>query len=137
MLKKITAMKRVLLILLAPLLMSTQCEDDFVDSGFETTYLIQNDTNDDLFLLENGQFTTIVARTLVPIASDLNPDTEPIRPSQTVALTHIKLYRSQGGDFILVYQQDPINDESWDFEEPESNRFEYTLTITDTVIDGG
>jgi len=49
-------MKRIaLILLLAPFLLATQCEDD-ENSGFETTYIIENDTGIDLYLLRADSF---------------------------------------------------------------------------------
>ncbi len=127
---------RALLIAMAPLLMATQCEDDFIDSGFETSYLIQNDTSTDLFLLNAGSgFTEVKSMTSVPIGSDLNSITVPIPPSASGVLTDIELFEKMEGDYIRVYLQSPLDDDSWEFRELSENRYEYVLRITDQLLD--
>lgn len=133
---KMIKAKRFLLILLAPFLMATQCEDDFNDSGFETTYLIENDTSIDLFLLrEDNSFEVIVARSSQSIGSELNSETSPIVPSESFVFSNLKLYKSEDDNFILVYEQNPIINDLWIFNEPTMNRFEYTLILTEESID--
>lgn len=129
-------MKRVSLLLLLPFLVSFQCEDDFDNSGFETTYLIQNDSNTDLFLLNNqNSFVDVESQSEISVGSTLNSETEPVIPSESFVFEDIKLYKTEGGDFILVYEQVPLDDEIWILNEPSVNRFEYTLIITDDLLD--
>ncbi len=129
-------MKRLLLVLLAPLLMSTQCEDDFDNAGFETSYLLQNDSSITLFLLdERDSFREVETQSTLTIGSDLNSETNPITPSESFVFSDIKLYKMEDENFILVYEQTPINNSLWEFNEPLVNRFEYTLIITDELID--
>ena len=129
-------MKKVFLILLFPLLVSFQCEDDIVDSGFETIYLISNESALDLYSLnENEQFVQINSMDEITLGSILNPETSPISPSESLLFSNIRLYRVENGDFILVYTQDPLDDALWTFAEPQENRYEYTLTITDASLD--
>lgn len=129
-------MKRLLLVLLSPILMSTQCEDDFDNSGFETSYLLQNDSSIALFLLdERDSFTTIETQSTLAIGSDLNSETNPIAPSESFIFSNIRLYKMENEDFILVYEQTPISDSLWELNEPLVNKFEYTLIITDELID--
>ena len=128
-------MKRIFLILLFPFLVAFQCDDD-VDSGFETTYIIQNDSSTDLFLLnENGAFVEIDSQTAISIGSDLNSVTEPITPTEAFLFNSIKLYQAEGENFILRYSQEPLEDSLWTLTEPVMNRFEYTLVITDVDLD--
>ena len=129
-------MKKFVLVLLAPFLMATQCEDDFDNSGFETSYLIQNNSNTDLFLLdETDSFTLIKANAILTIATALNLTTHPIKPSESLIFTGVSLYKKENDDFILSYRQSPLSDGSWELREPQINRFEYTLLITDQLID--
>ena len=129
-------MKKFVLVFLAPFLMATQCEDDFDTSGFETSYLIQNNSNTDLFLLdETDSFTLIKANAILTIATALNLTTNPIKPSESLIFTGVSLYKKENDDFILSYRQSPLLDDSWELREPQINRFEYTLLITDQLID--
>ena len=128
-------MKKIFLILLFPFLVAFQCDDD-VDSGFETTYLVQNDSSTNLFLLnESGQFIEINSQTDIAVGSDLNSVTEPIPPAESFLFNSIKLYRSENENFILAYSQEPLEDGLWSLTEPVMNRFEYTLVITDADLD--
>ena len=127
-------MKRIFLFLVLPFLFAFQCEDD-VDSGFETNYIIQNDSNTDLFLLtESDSFVEISSQANISIAIDLNSVTEPILPTESFLFNSIKIYRSENENFILSYSQEPLDDEVWQLTEPMTNRFEYTLVITDTDL---
>lgn len=69
------------------------------------------------------------------LASDLNQETEAILPSNTFQFTDIKLYELIDGNYILRYEQNPINDSLWNLIEPSENRFNYTLIITDDLLD--
>ncbi len=127
-------MKKIFLFLVLPFLFAFQCEDD-VDSGFETSYIIQNGSNTDLFLLtESDSFVEISSQTEISIASDLNSVTEPILPTESFLFNSIRLYRSENENFILSYSQEPLDDEVWQLTEPTTNRFEYTLVITDADL---
>jgi hypothetical protein len=129
-------MKKVLFLLLAaPLLMATQCDDDLDNSGFVTTYIIQNEAGTDLyFLSDSGNFTIIPDQTLLDIGSELNSDTQAIQPSQNLSFSQIRLYRMENQDFIQVYEQNPLDDALWEFDEAIQNSFEYTLRITADLI---
>ena len=129
-------MKRLLVLLFAPLLMATQCEDDFDNSGFETSYIIQNDSNTVLFLL-NGEetFIEIQRQSELNFGSDLNSETNPIAPSESLVFDEIKLYKKENENFIFVYGQSPVEDATWMLDEPVTNRYEYRLVITDTLIE--
>lgn len=129
-------MKKAFLLLLVPLLMSTQCDDDFVDSGFETSYILQNDSSVDLFLLNSeNRFVEIKSNATVAVGSTLNTETSPIAPSESLVFNTVKLYTVDNDNFILVYNQDPIDDGVWILSEPTVNRYEYTLLISDALID--
>jgi hypothetical protein len=127
--------KLIYLLLLFPILVSFQCEDD-LDTGFETSYVIQNDLNIALYFLNDGNaFVEIPSAGAVTIGSVLNPETSPITPSEAAVFEQIRLYIQEGEDFTLVYTQDPLDDPQWTFDEPEVNRYEYTLVITADKLD--
>ncbi|MBT8349966.1 MAG: hypothetical protein KJO26_01855 [Deltaproteobacteria bacterium] len=127
-------MKKIYLILLLPFLVATQCEDDY--TGFETNYLVQNNSSIDLFLLtEEGRLVEIESQSTLSIGSTLNSITSPILPSESFVFSNIKLYATDNDNFILIYIQDPIDDDLWIFSEPTMNRFEYKLLITNDVIE--
>ncbi|MGN7514354.1 MAG: hypothetical protein ACTHOM_08255 [Allomuricauda sp.] len=129
-------MKKVFLLLLFPFLMAFQCEDDFVDSGFETSYSIENSTDTDLFLIDDSnQITEIAKQSSITIGATLNTETISVMPSESFLFESIKIYSSENDDFFLRYEQNPIDDESWILREPMENVFEYTLIITDQLLD--
>jgi len=126
-------MKKIYLLLLLPFLVATQCEEE--NTGFETNYLVQNNSGIDLLLLtEDDRFLELASQSTISVGSVLNSATSPILPSESFLFSYIKLYSSDNDNFILVYKQDPINDDLWGFSEPVMNRFEYKLLITDELI---
>lgn len=136
--KTLFKIKKLYLILLLPLLVATTCEDDDIspNSGFETDYIIQNDSSIDLILFtEGGGQLPVASQADLRVTSDINSTTNPITPSQTFIFSNIKLYKIENGDFILAYEQDPIDDTLWVFNEPTENRYEYRLIITDALLD--
>lgn len=134
-LKKTLKMRKIFLLLLFPLFLSTQCEDD-LDSGFETSYIVQNNSSIDLFLLtEDNRFLEIPIQSDLLLGSDLNSETEPIAPAESFAFSRINLYKLDNGNYILVYVQDPLNNDLWNYSEPVINKFEYVLVITDELLD--
>ena len=128
-------MKKIFVLLILTLLLSTQCEDD-LDSGFETSYIVQNNSSIDLFLLtEDNRFIEISSQSDLLVGSDLNSETNPISPSESFLFSSIRLYKSVTNDFILSYVQNPLSNDLWEFSEPVMNRFEYVLLITDELLD--
>lgn len=129
-------MRKIFFLLLFPFLMSFQCEDDFVESGFETSYTIENNTEFDLFLIDDSnQITEIKKQSSVTVGSTLNTETVSVMLSESFLFESIKIYASENDDFLLRYEQNPIDDESWILSEPLENVFEYTLIITEQLLD--
>lgn len=128
--------RTAILIAFAPLLMAMQCDDDVDSTGFETSYLIQNDSGADLFLVSAGSgFTEIKSTASFPLGSDLNTTTVPIPPSASGTIGDIELFERVNGNYIRVYQQAPLDDELWEFREPSTNRYEYLFRITDDLLE--
>ncbi len=129
--------KRLFLVLLLPLIVATQCDDDDLSiSGFETQYIIQNDSSIDLILFtDGGGQLPVASQSDLRVASDLNNTTNPITPAESFIFSNIRLYKMVDANFILTYEQDPIDDTLWVFNEPTENRYEYKLVITDDLID--
>ena len=119
-------MKKVFLLMLFPFLMSFQCEDDFENAGFETSYKIQNNSNVDLFYIdESNQISQIAKQSSSIIGSTLNNETIAVMPTASLLFETIKLYASENGDYVLRYQQTPVDDELWVLSEPLENVFEF------------
>lgn len=127
-------MRKYSYLLLLPLLVAMQCEDD-INSGFETIYIIENTTATNLLLLnDSGSFIDVNSGSETTIGSTLNSETSAILPSEAFIFSAVKLYVNDNNNFILVYDQDPLNDELWTLDETEMNRFEYKLVITEDLI---
>lgn len=125
-------MKKLLLVLLlGPLLMATQCEDD--DEVFLINeYYIQNNTSVELVFLSLDE-----NQIPIPVNSReiLDGATENLLPSNNPDITDIKLYTTNANNSItLVYEQNPINDDLWVFSENSNGDVSYTLTITDADL---
>lgn len=135
--KRLFKVKRLFLVLLLPLIVATQCDDDDLsNSGFETQYIIQNDSSIDLILFtDGGGQLPVASQSDFRVASDLNNTTNPITPAESFIFSNIRLYKMVDANFILTYEQDPIDDTLWVFNEPTENRYEYKLVITDDLID--
>lgn len=135
--KRLFKVKRLFLVLLLPLIVDTQCDDDDLsNSGFETQYIIQNDSSIDLILFtDGGGQLPVASQSDFRVASDLNNTTNPITPAESFIFSNIRLYKMVDANFILTYEQDPIDDTLWVFNEPTENRYEYKLVITDDLID--
>ncbi len=127
--------KRLYLVLVLPLIIAMQCEEDDLSSGFETAYTIDNTSSRDLIFFRDGfPQVAINSNSNYQFATELNQVTEPIAPTAASVFSSIKLYEDQEGSFILVYNQDPLNDDVWTLTEPFENKFIYTLNITDALL---
>ena len=69
------------------------------------------------------------------MASDLNQDNIAITPEDSDQLEILKLYELIEGNYVLYYEQDPINNALWDVGEPTVDNFKFTLTLEEIVID--
>ena len=126
-------MKKLFFLLLAPLLMSMQCESD--DPIFGTEYFIENNSSIDLILITEEAGEILIksqSSQFIAVATDSNAF---VVPSDNIAFTEITLYTSEdGGNMVLVYEQNPIMDSLWIFEELSSYTARYRLIITDDSL---
>lgn len=126
-------MKKSYLLFIIPFLFAFQCEEEELTAGFESSYIIENNTSTTLYLLDvENRFREILPQSERAVNSVLNAETEPIPPAER--LNSIRLYIMDGNDFIQVYTQDPVDDLLWDFSEPVQNRFEYRLDIQESTL---
>lgn len=127
-------MKKLYLVLLAQLLMSTQCESDN-DPVFRTEYYIQNNSSIDLLFItkEAGEISIKTQSSqFIAVASDLNFF---VVPSENIAFDEVILYKEEaGGNKIVSYEQRPIMDDLWTLDEISENEAEYRLVITDELL---
>lgn len=128
--------KKIWVILLLPLLMSFQCDEDIIDDSFQTNLVIQNDSSFDLVL-------EVVPYNISQLLSQNNTYIDGsssengfILPSEFEFLESIKLYkRNEDEDLILVYEQTPIIDSLWVINESTTKDVDHILIIDDETID--
>ncbi len=128
-------MKKLLLLLIAPILMATQCEDDN-DPLVSTEFYIQNDSSIDLtYLTDSATEFLIESNSSQFIAINTNSSSS-VLPSENTAFDNVILYKlDPSGTFITVYEQDPINNENWELTIVSGFDYTYTLIITDDLLD--
>lgn len=128
-------MKKILLLLLAPLLMATQCDDDN-DAVVSTEYFIENNASTDLTYINfNNELITIASNTTVNIGLAIDNDTT-IPPSGNTDLPNIVLFASnEQGEQVQVYAQDPIDDSLWIQQTESASLTFYNLVITDDLLE--
>jgi hypothetical protein len=127
-------MKKLYLLFLVPLLLSTQCESDD-EPVLRTEFYIQNDSSSDLlWITDKAEEITIQSKTeqFIAAASD---EVVFIKPSENIAFDSVLLFRrEENGSFTKVYEQQPIEDELWEFEGFSEYEGVYTLTITNESL---
>ena len=130
-------MKKRFLIILAPLLMAIQCEDD---PYFGTEYGIQNNSSYNLIILfEEAGEVLIESQSYQYVSKNTNSYSF-IPPSEANGFNEIRLYREDGnGNLLLTYEQNPILNDLWT-PEPETpstdpSYFFYKLIITDELLE--
>ena len=69
------------------------------------------------------------------MASDLNQANAAITPEDSDQLETLKLYELIEGNYVLYYEQDPIDNALWDVGEPTVDNFKFTLILEEIVID--
>jgi hypothetical protein len=134
-------MKKIFLILFAPLLMVLQCEEDPI---YENIYKIQNNSSYDLI------FITEEEEVIVESSVEYNPEYNIVQvsdsyslipPSENIVFNEITLYRDDSnGNRFVTYEQEPILDEFWTLdlsagygiEDPNYNI--WVLLITDEIL---
>ncbi|WP_431160806.1 hypothetical protein [Flagellimonas beolgyonensis] len=127
-------MKKFFLLLLAQLLMSTQCESDD-DPVFRTEYYIQNSTSIDLILITKDAGEISIqsqSSQFMAVSTDLNSF---VAPSKNIAFDEVRLYKEETeGHKTISYEQMPIVDQLWSFDEISSYDAEYRLVVTDELL---
>ena len=126
--------KLVIILFLAPLLMATQCESDEI--VVSTVYIIQNDSNTNLiFITEEAGETVITSQSshIFNFGPNASTVVSPAENSNIISIQLFKLDSDQNQ--VLAYEQNPIQDELWSLNELSSLEYEYSLIITDDLID--
>lgn len=132
-------MKKRFLLLLAPLLMAIQCEED---PYFGSEYGIQNNSSYDLIIIfEEAGEVLIESQSYQYISKNSNSNSF-TPPSEANGFNEIRLYREDGdGNLFLTYEQNPILDNLWT-PEPDPytpisgpGYFYYKLIITDDLLE--
>ena len=125
-------MKKRFLLLLTPLLMAFQCEED---PYFGTEYGIQNNSSYNLIiLLEEAGEVLIETQSYQYISKSSNSNSF-VPPSEKFRNNEIKLYREDSnGDLFLTYEQNPILNDLWTSESELPDYLYYKLIITDDLL---
>lgn len=106
------------------LMMSIDC-DRYEYSGFTTAYIIVNESPDDIFYFNNSSLSLIKSSRELEIGTMLNNETEIILPSEY--FHKIKIYKLINDDYVLFYEQNPIDNNLWESSEISENNFECKL----------
>ena len=134
-------MKKIFIVLLAPLFMAIQCEEDPI---YENIYKIQNNSSYDLIFIAQEEEVTIARPTEFNSEYNIIQVTDSyflIPPSENIIFNEIILYRedSNGNQFI-TYEQVPIKDDLWildssaDYGIENPNYNVWVLSITDDLL---
>ena len=128
-------MKKMLLLFLAPLLFSFQCEDE-IDPLYSSEFYIQNNSSIQLIWL-NVDMEEIPIERMSDQFIGVSTDKDFIvPPSKTLAVDAITLYKKEGsGARTMVYGQRPIEDDLWNFDKLSQYEGVYKLIITDASLD--
>lgn len=128
-------MKKLLLLFLVPLLMSTQCESD-IDPTFSTEFFVQNISDQDLiYFTFEGREILIKSQSHQFIAVSSNTISF-VKPSENKAFDHILLYRKDSsGNLTMIYEQNPIVDSLWTFEKLSTYEANFTLFINNELLE--
>lgn len=131
----LTLMKKFLILLIAPLLMATQCDDDN-DPLVSTEYYIQNDSSIDLTYLTDDATEVLIESNTTQFIAINTDNTSSIAPSENITFNNVTLYKPDtSGNLVIAYQQEPINDSLWELNEISDFDYIYTVIITDDLVD--
>ena len=130
-------MKKIFLILFAPLLMALQCEEDPI---YENIYRIQNNSSYDLIFMTEEE-EVIIESPAEYNSVQVSDSYSLIPPSENIVFNEITLYREDNnGNRFVTYEQEPILDELWTLDTSAGYGIEYpnyniwVLLITDEVL---
>ena len=127
-------MRKLLISLcLAPLLMAFQCESDEI--VVSTVYIIQNDSNTNL-IFNTKEAGTIVIASQSSHVFNFGPNASTVvSPAENSNINSIQLFKlDTAQNQVLVYEQHPILDDLWTLNQLSSLEYEYSLIITDDLI---
>ena len=134
-------MKKRFLLLLAPLLMAIQCEED---PYFGSEYGIQNNSSYDLIIIFEEAGEVLIESQSYQYVSKSSNSNSFIPPSEASYFRNnvIRLYREDSdGNLFLTYEQNPILDNLWT-PEPDPytpisgpGYYYYKLIITDDLLE--
>jgi len=125
-------MKKRFLLLLTPLLMAFQCEED---PYFGTEYGIQNNSSYNLIILFEEAGEVLIETQSYQYISKSSNSNSFVPPSEKFRNNEIKLYREDSnGDLFLTYEQNPILNDLWTSESELPDYLYYKLIITDDLL---
>ncbi len=130
-------MKSLLLVLsFASMFLAVLCEPE-EDPFFSTDFVIQNDSSEDLIIVtaEQNEFV-LLSQTSQSLFFSTN-ETKFTKPSENATIANgIKLYQKDENDnLVIVYEQNPIDDDQWIFIKQYTHGGFYNLVITDADLD--
>ena len=125
--------KKILLILVAFTLMASQCDED--ETLLQTNFIVQNDTSIDLiFITEAGD--EVIIESGDSLAPSSAVDETFIAPADHSPFTSLTLFKTDtNGDWVQTYEQNPITKAPWVFNEQSPLDANYTLVLTDSIIE--
>lgn len=127
--------KIICLLLTVPFLMSFQCDEDIIDNNFQTNLVVQNDSSFELLLeIVPNDISELKSQDSSYILNNAST-TGFINPSEFESLTNLRLYRKDDSEnFLLVYEQTPIQDSLWVINESTTRDVDHILIITDNKL---
>jgi hypothetical protein len=106
------------------------------DPSFRTDYIIQNNSSIDIILTVDGGVQRLIERQSKELVGITTHCGNVVIPSENIAFTNISIHKGDNeNNLILIYEQEPIIDDLWNYIEKSIYDFEYTLIITDELID--
>jgi len=128
-------MKKLLILLIAPLLMATQCDEDD-DPLNATEYFITNNSSISLTYLTPDANEILIESGSSQFIAIASHDSNNVLPSQSIAFDSVTLFKRNNENMLTTaYEQNPINDQLWELQELSSFSFEYYLEITDDLLE--
>lgn len=127
-------MKKIYVLFLASLLMSTQCESDD-EPVLRTEFYIQNDSSTELIWISETAGEVVIKEGTKQFIGSVVDWVVFVKPSSGIAFDKVILYRkAENGDLIKTYEQQPIVDDVWRFNALSELEGAYALILTDASL---
>ncbi|MDC6406159.1 MULTISPECIES: hypothetical protein [Maribacter] len=127
-------MKKIYVLFLASLLMSTQCESDD-EPVLRTEFYIQNDSSTELIWISETAGEVVIKEGTKQFIGSVVDWVVFVKPFSGIAFDKVILYRkAENGDLIKTYEQQPIVDDVWRFNALSELEGAYALILTDASL---